>query len=380
MWWSELPAWQQALAWFLAWAAAGLVVSQVAHWLWGKVFLTLAKRTRTDLDEALLAATRTPARLVIITTALYMGAQVSFVGLPEITGHPAWAIGLGVIYVSLVLAVTFLVYAGVSAIAHWHSTKAAAKAGSSIAEQFGSAFRKIAKLLCLFVALTIIFGHFGVQITGLLATAGVASLAIAFAAQETIANMIAGFVLMVDRPFQPGDRVQLANGQVGDVLEVGLRSTRVLSFDNTVITIPNAEIAKSQIINFNAPDPNVKIRCTLGVAYGSDLRRVKAVLLEVMDKHSDVLRVPEPAVFFTEFAESSLNLLFVCWVADYRDKFRILDELNMAIKDRFEAEGINIPFPQREVNLRWSEPGVAPNGRGLCQAAGPALEGRRERA
>jgi len=157
--------------------------------------------------------------------------------------------------------------------------------------------------------------------------------------------------LIADRPFRVGDRVQLADGQMGDVLDIGLRRTDVLSFDNTVISLPNAEVAKSQIINYSAPDAKFKIRATLGVAYGTNLRQVKAILNDVMTSHKDVLKEPAPVVYFTEFADSALNLLLVCWVADYREQFRIRDELFMTVKDRFEAENISIPFPQRDVHL-----------------------------
>ncbi len=339
--------------WFGVWAAIALAATKAVQVVWNRALLPLARRTRTTLDVGMLEATRRPMGFVACVALLLMGSRVSFDRLPAVTGHPAWGIAQGILYIAQVLGVTALLYAAVRAVIEWHSREVAAKTKSQLDSQFVTLFRKLAKFVFFFIALTIIFDHFGIQITGLLATAGVMSLAIAFAAQETIANMIAGFVLMVDRPFKPGDRIQFASGQAGDVLDIGLRSTRVLAFDNTVITVPNAEIAKAQIINYSAPDAFFKIRANLGVAYGTDLRKVKAIILDILNAHPEVLKEPAPpAIYFTGFGESSLDLLFIAWVADYREQFRIRDELNMTIKDRFEAEGVEIPFPQRDLHIR----------------------------
>jgi small-conductance mechanosensitive channel len=346
------PDLERGLLWLALCLLGGLAAAKLLVLVWKHVLLPIARRTRTTLDATILEATRRPMQPVALLVALYLGASTAYARLAPIVGPAIWSVWVGALYVGLVLSITLLLYATAHAFMDWYAREFAAKTASKLDDQFVALFRKAAKFVFLFIALTIIFGHFNIQVTGLLATAGVASLAVAFAAQETIANMIAGLVLMVDRPFAVGDRVELANGQIGDVIDVGLRSTKVLSFDNTVITLPNSDVAKSQIINLNAPDPRVKIRQTIGVAYGTDLRKVKATLLSVMDSHSDILKDPAPATYFSEFAESSLNVLFVCWVPHYRDKFRIVDEINMAIKDRFEAEGIEIPFPQRDVHVR----------------------------
>ena len=336
---------------FALWLLGGAASAALAHALWRGLFLPLARRTRTSLDVMVFEQTQTPAQWAAFAAVLYLGAQSMGAAHEALAAHVAWIVYRGAVYSIFVFAATYTVYAAARAAVDWYGRSAGEKTRAASNAQFVDLFRKTAKFIFFFIGLTIVLDHFGVQISGLLTTAGVASVAVALAAQETLSNMIAGFALIADHPFRPGDRVELANGKMGDVLEVGLRSTKILAFDGTVINIPNAEIAKNQIVNFNVPDPMFKIRATLGVAYGTDLRKVKRILLEVFDAHFEVLKDPPPVVFFTTFGPSSLDLFYVCTVPDYRNQFRIRDELNMAIKDRFEAEGVQIPFPQQDVHF-----------------------------
>jgi small-conductance mechanosensitive channel len=202
------------------------------------------------------------------------------------------------------------------------------------------------------VAVIIVLDHFGINIGSLLVSLGVGSLAVALAAQETLSNMIAGFVILIDRPFRVGDRIEVAPGQVGDVKEIGLRSTRVLNFDNNLIVIPNADLVRGRIINYSHPHLEMRVLLRFEVAYGSDPARVRTILLRIAAANPALLKEPPPQVFMTALNDSSVQFTFVGRVGQYSDVFSAETAMREEAYREFAAEGIEIPFPQRVVHMK----------------------------
>lgn len=328
-----------------------VLLSFLCRLIWSKVFIPIASKTRTNLDRIILEATTTPVSILILTAGFKFSIN-RLLPLEGLSKSPAMTVLGDIAYTLLVVSVTFFVVKILRAISGWYLKDIASKTQTSFDEEFVPLLSRVINIVVYFIAVTIILSHFKVNVGGFIATAGVASLAIALAAQETLSNTISGFMLVLDKPFRVGDWIQLDSGEAGFVQEVGLRTTKILTFDNTVMIIPNAMIAKSKIVNRNYPDTKVKTRQKIGVAYGSDLVRVKKILLEICQAHPEIMKDPPPLVFFTEFGESSLNLLLIYWVADLREQFRIGDQVNMEIKRRFEEENIEIPFPQRDIHMR----------------------------
>jgi small-conductance mechanosensitive channel len=163
--------------------------------------------------------------------------------------------------------------------------------------------------------------------------------------------MIGGFVIMTDRPFRVGDRIKLPTGDIGDVQEIGIRSTKILDFDNNLIVSPNAELIKGKIVNYSYPAEHIRIAVDVGVAYGTDLERAKSIMTKFAMEHPDVMKDPPPAVFLIGFGESSLNLQLNGRTSDYRMKFADETTLREQIYGAFLKEGIQIPLPQRVVHL-----------------------------
>lgn len=194
-------------------------------------------------------------------------------------------------------------------------------------------------------------GRLGISVTAVFASAGIAGVAVALAARETLANFFGGISIFMDRPFRAGDYIVLDSGERGEVKVIGMRSTRIQTRDDIMITVPNSLITNVKIINESAPQPHFRVRVKVGVAYGSDIRQVERLLMEIATSNELVAPEPDPRVRFRSFGDSSLDFELLCWARRPHDRGRLVHQLNSTIYERFAAEGVSIPFPQRDVHL-----------------------------
>jgi small-conductance mechanosensitive channel len=191
-----------------------------------------------------------------------------------------------------------------------------------------------------------------INLTPFFASAGIAGIAVALAAKDTLANFFGGISLFMDNAYKVGEYIILESGERGEVVEIGIRSTRMKTRDDVIVTIPNSIMANSKIINESAPIPRFRIRVPVGVAYGSNLEKVEDVLLAVADANEQIEKNPEPRVRMRTFADSSVNFELLCWVKDPRDKGLETHNLLKASYRAFAEQGITIPFPQRDVHIK----------------------------
>lgn len=305
------------------------------------------EKTRIQSDEKLLAYLKKPiGRLILL-----IGAYYFFDNFTRYFGASYEKYIDGIFYVLIVFQITFtlmkLFEKGLNIFA---LTKMDTKLAGE-REKFFPLVARVMKLIIFFIALIFIFKHFHQDVQSLVVSLGVGSLAIALAAQETLSNMIAGFVIMTDLPFRVGDRISLSSGEIGDVYEIGLRSTKVRTFDNTLLIVPNAEIIKEKVVNLSYPNPLLRVKVLVGVAYGSDLELVKKILEDVCKENPKVMDNPPPVSYFLEFGESSLDLRVTCFVNDWNEEWNTAEEIRLEIYKRFIENAIEIPFPQR--TLWW---------------------------
>ena len=213
------------------------------------------------------------------------------------------------------------------------------------------------KLLTILIGSYVLLMIWGINPVGWLASAGIVGIAVGFAAKDTLANLFSGFFILADAPYQVGDFVVLESGERGEVTDVGLRSTRLLTRDDIEVTIPNAVIGNAKIINESGGRwEKERVRVKVGVAYGSDVDRVRQVLMEIAEGNPSIDEEPEPRVRFRRFGDNGLDFELMGWIHEPVLRGRVLDALNTEVYKRFAVEGIEIPYPKRDVYLHQVSP------------------------
>ncbi len=323
-----------ALFWVLA-QVASLFLTK-----WGK---RLASSTATDLDDRLLQRIIPHVSRLLIMSGAYLAIR----SLP--LHEKLVMVFSGLLFIILVVIVFNLLYHAFDELLQWYITRRQDDDDALLSRTMIPMAEKIAMLFLMGTALIIVLKHFRYDIFSLVTALGIGSLAIGMAAKETLAHMISGFTLMLDRPFRIGDRIQLAAGQTGDVIDIGLRSTRIKTLDNQLLIIPNSDLCNTMLINQAFPDKRAKGRIDIGVAYGSDVDQVKDLLVATAQEVGDVLPDPVPEAYFVSFGDSALNMSLFFWVEEYGGLFATTDKINRLILRRFGESGVEIPFPIRTV-------------------------------
>ncbi len=213
-------------------------------------------------------------------------------------------------------------------------------------------FKNVSRILVLFLAIVWILLIWEVNLAPIFASAGIAGIAIALAAKDTLANFFGGISVFMDRAYKVGEYIILESGERGEVVEVGIRSTKIQTRDDVLITIPNSIMANSKIINQSAPQPRFRIRLDIGVAYGTDLDEVEELLLQVASDNSQVVRQPAPRLRLRSFGDSAVNFQLLLWIRDPRERGRQTHLLLKEIYKSFYENNISIPFPQQDIYVR----------------------------
>ncbi|MGO0122743.1 mechanosensitive ion channel family protein [Desulfothermobacter acidiphilus] len=321
----------------LLWVLSYLALAVMFSWLIGRGFTCLiawlARRARWATAQEVARVSFYPLVLLLFLLFAHVGQKL----LAQSPGYRDMKIFAYVDGFNFVLMMAFFAWWADRLwriLVSWHFRRL----GGTYEKHLLPVFLYSGRILLYFLATIVVLGRFHVNLSGLLATFGIASLAVTFATQETLSNMVAGFILLLDRPFVVGDRIEIAgSGLVGDVMEIGTRSTKLLSIDQTMLVISNRDLVSSRIINHSRPTVTARLEIALVLPYHAPVEEVKAALLEELRRHPQVLPQPSPSVYLTELGDTQMRLLVVCHVADLKSLLRVKDELNEAFKKRLET-------------------------------------------
>jgi len=214
-------------------------------------------------------------------------------------------------------------------------------------------FENIANITIFVLAIYIIFTAWNVDMTAWLASAGIVGIAVGFAAKDTLANLFSGVFILADAPYKIGDFVVLDSGERGEITHIGIRSTRLLTRDDIEVTVPNSIMGNTKIRNESGgPAEKHRIRIAVGVAYGSDIDKVREILMNIALADEDICSDPEPRVRFRAFGASSLDFELLCWIDQPILRGRMIDNLNCQVYKRFIEEQIEIPYSKHDLYIK----------------------------
>jgi len=323
-----------------------LVARTIVRWLQSK-----AGQTETKWDDIIIAAIGTPVQVAIVVVSVYIACK--YFGI--LPANLQWILESKNVTAFYIFIGAWIISSFLHDIISIYGHEIAEKSESDVDDRLVELLELVIRYVIWFIALMLVLSVYNVDITPFLAGAGIAGLAVALAAQDLISNFFGGALITVDKPFRIGDRIKVDN-YYGDVLSVGPRSTRLKTLDYQIVTIPNNKITTNVIVNYAEPDQKLRITIPVSVAYGTDPKKVKEILLDIAQNTINttdyLLDNPPPKVFFIEFAASSLNFVMYVWARKYNYPDEVRDSINSQIAERFEDAGIEIPFPQMEIRMK----------------------------
>ncbi len=314
-----------------------ILLAKIADFIVDKVIRRIAKFTRTEVGGSLIDVVRRP----VFFTIILFGISLAFEDFRFI-GSAGFYID-GLLY--SIIAVIWMVAA--IKIGNIVVENAVVKVSdvTGLGKDVIPLIENVLKIVIVLAGLMVILSLWRVNIAPILASAGIAGVAVALAAKDTIANFLGGISLFVDKPFKIGDYIILDKGERGEVVAIGIRSTKVRTLDDVMITIPNSVIINTKIVNESAPTPYLRVRLPIGVDYGSDIDSVEKILVEIAAGNENVIKDPAPRALFSAFGENLLNFELLFWVKEPALRVRTIDRVNRDIYRRFSESGIKIRNP-----------------------------------
>ena len=325
---------------FLFILVVSVLVAFIVKFIMRQVLKPLAKKTKTKIDDLIIKSISSIIFYIVIIVGFKIGIQ-QFEFQTDIYSSIVDSLFILIIVVMLLRIIT-------NFSKHWLSNWAT-KTESTADDRLIPLLAKILKAVAIILGFFFVFDTWNINLSPLLATAGIAGIAIGFAVRDSLANILGGLQLVLDRTFKVGDMIELESGEKGVILDIGIRSTKLRTFDNEVIYIPNGLLANTKIKNFTVPDLSVRVNVNFGVEYGSDPEKVRSVVLDAVKKIDTVIERPEPIVQFLNMSDSSLDFVARVWVQSYTEGYSTKLKATDEIYNALNTANIGIPFPTRTV-------------------------------
>lgn len=321
------------------------IIASLTTWLLFKIIGAITRRTNFALDDKIASLLHPPLYYTLVVLGINAGLDLMPLSdnLRILSQRIFHTLNILVWLIFLIRLCT-LVLNRIAGLTHKYAF---------IQHRTVTLFDNLAKIIIFGAGIYFVFVIWNIDMTAWLASAGIAGIAIGFAAKDTLSNLFSGVFIIADAPYKVGDYVVLDNIGRGKVTNIGLRSTRILTRDDIEVTVPNSIIGNSTIINQSGgPYEKMRVRLKIGVAYGSDVEKVSKSLQKVAEEEPQVCRVPAPRVRFRLFGPSSLDFELLFWVDHPEYRGRVLDALNTKVYKMLNTENIEIPYAKQDIYIK----------------------------
>lgn len=317
-------------------------------WLIKRVLPNLVKRTTTEFDDAILEKAGSVVRW-LVTVIIFRFAiieRLTFLG-------DRFSQTLSDIFYILILSlIIWILWKVTDLSADWYSEKLV-RDGRGEIEPVIKMLGKFLQILTGIVGITILLSYFGINVSTLTAALGIGGLAFSLAAQNTLADAIAGVIILIDQPFRVGDRIEIQGvGTWGDVTEIGLRTTRIRTRDNRMVIVPNSILSHNQIVNYSFPDPRYRIQTHVYIPFGENVEEIRQLLIRAVEQVEGVLTDKPVDALFIDMTEGPIKFRMRWWIESYVDTRRMFDRVHTAIKITLNQAGIQSPKTSDDINLK----------------------------
>ena len=318
-----------------------VILAKVVLVIFSRYLERIAGKTKTKVDDLIFERTKKPIFYLVLVYGLKLA--ILNIGIDGIDARVVTSL--------MALVFVFILSRALDVILQVWGDSLAKKTKTNIDDVLLPLFYKATKVVFIVVGIMWVLKIWRIDITPYLAGAGIAGLVLGMALQDSLKNVFGGVSMILDKNFNIGDAVRLESGELGTIQEIGLRSTKMLSFDREIIFVPNGQLANMKIRNYVKPDKMVRKIVEFGVEYGTDPEKVKKVVLEALKKIKDISDDPYMDVLFESMGDSSLNFKARFWV-DWDDAYSKYIEATQVIYAALNKAKIGIPFPTRTVYLQ----------------------------